>query len=36
MAELISLARRWQIFGPLLIIGFIGCGFFWAASFGYR
>lgn len=34
MAELVSLAGRWQIFGALLIIGFIGGGFFWAAAFG--
>jgi len=31
---LAPLVRRWQIFGALLIIGFIGGGFFWAASAG--
>jgi epimerase transport system membrane fusion protein len=31
---LAPLVRRWQIFGALLIIGFIGGGFFWAANAG--
>lgn len=29
---LAPLVRRWQVFGALLIIGFIGGGFFWAAN----
>ena len=31
-AELVSLIRRWKIFGALLIIGVIGGGFLWAAT----
>ncbi|MDP6428139.1 MAG: HlyD family type I secretion periplasmic adaptor subunit [Rhodospirillales bacterium] len=32
ISDLALLVRRWQIFGSLLIIGFIGGGFFWAAN----